>query len=254
MPLDYYFGMMEDMVFGPITSVLSGALLILISYRFLLKINTATFVLVIFSYLMITKFDVLFFPPWGDHISGSLSEGIWLLDHKFNYQLLANQDSSVIGGPKYFLFSIFPTYIALLLKFSPTTEIFLIAAHSLAFLMSACCAGIFRLILLKIFDHKIALLSALILISLPLYQSMTEMINMEIPTLLCSLTALLFLSEKKFLPATLMAIIAVSIKGSGAIACGTVFAISLFVCIFESSDNISIKGRIKVFIFGGNKL
>ena len=51
-----------------------------------------------FAYLLLAKFEVLVFPPYGDAIGGCFAEGIWLAKNSFNYLGLLKEDSYSLGG------------------------------------------------------------------------------------------------------------------------------------------------------------
>lgn len=234
--LDYYQGVIEERITGPASSVISGVAFIIFSLTFLLDASVGKMTFYIFLFLIITKIEILFFPPWGDHVGGSLSEAIWLKRNNFNYIGLSQQQSSIFGGPKFFLFSIYPGFIALMMKIFTNAKAFLFTSHLITFGMSSLIAGLFYKFTNKILENKTAILSTILLIALPLFQSMTEMINMEIPCLFFSILCINYLCGKKFWRATLMAILAILIKGPGSIACGAVFFTCFLFFIFPDKS------------------
>src|SRR3989338_4216331 len=75
--LNFYLGQIEERIFGPLSQLISGLLfaLLVVFWR---QISPGKFGLAVFVYLILTKFDVLFFPPYGDAIGGPFAELLWL--------------------------------------------------------------------------------------------------------------------------------------------------------------------------------
>jgi len=179
-------------------------------------------------------------------MGGSLSEAVWLYRHNFDYVGLFQQKSSIYGGPKFFLFSLYPGLMALLMKISAAPKTFIIMSHLLNFFLSSIIVALFRKILKRIFNPTAAVLSSILLLSLPLYQTMTEIINMEILCLFFSMLCLISLAEKKISKASVFAILAVCVKGSGSIACATTFAVSI-ITFFPPFKNAKKQRTLNLF-------
>ncbi len=59
-----------------------------------------------FLLLCIFRYQVLFFPPYWDSITGLFAEAIWLNDHQFDYYKLMYETrilTRMAPGPTYFL-------------------------------------------------------------------------------------------------------------------------------------------------------
>jgi len=231
--LEYYLGTIEDNLFGPLCSVLSGIAFILLGLKFLKTASHKKFAAFTFLFLLITKFEILFFPPYGDPVTGAWPEAVWLARHNFNYFELFQQAEYAHGGPKVYFFSLYPGFLALLIKLIPSTKAFLAINHLMTFAMSAVIVALFRGILLKITDHSIAFLSAALLLFLPLVQSQTEMINMEVPCLLFFMLAAYNLVYPNLSRAGIKAIICALVKPTGIIACGMVSIVGFFMYAFN---------------------
>lgn len=239
--LDYYQGKMEEEVWGPIYQTVAGLALLLFAVFFLRKSSLPVFALTIFVFLLMTKWEVLFFPPYGDAIGGPFAEGIWLAQNSFNYLGLAQQDGYMQGGPKVYVFTIFPTYLALGMTLIPSVKWFLIVNHLIVFLEAALVIAIFRQILLKVFSAEIALLASLLLLGMPIFQSQAEAINMEMPGLFFSAWAIHFLIGKRMPMASLAAIMALLSRDTGIITCMTVFFIGLGLFLFDEEKRFNKK-------------
>lgn len=232
--LNYYLGQWERLIYGPVTVLLSTVIFLIIASKYLVNSTTKQFTLAVFLFLLITKFEVLLFPPYGDTASGPFMEAVWLAKHQFNYLALSREKIFIDGGPKVYLFSIYPTYIALLLKLIPYTKLFIAVNHVLVFLMGSVIIGYLRKIFLSKFDGKIALLLSLLMMFLPLFQSQIEAINMEIPMVMFAILAFYHLIRKNFWWALLFAVLSAAVKGVAIFVCMTVF-FSAILCFFFDS-------------------
>ena len=222
--LEYYQGRAEEKLLGPIQFLISGLLFAAFAHFRLRDTSTLKFGFAVFLFLLITKCEILFYPPYGgDAITGPFAEAIWLANNSFNYPNLAQQPGYTAGGPRVYLFSLYPGFLALQMILIPSKKIFLFLNHLIVFAMAATVIALFRNMAAKIFDKTLAPLLAVLILAFPLFQSQIEMINMEMPTLFFTALSAYYLAEKKLLRACAAAIVAAGVKGSGVIACGAVF-------------------------------
>ena len=228
-PVTYYRGSVERNILGPVSQVLAFSAFLIFALRFLKRSSAWMFGTGVFIFLMITKTEVLFFPPYGDAIGGPFAEAWWLANNHFNYAGLFHQPDYAQGGPRVYLFSIYPTYAALWMKLLGNPRLYLPVMHMIVFGMISATAVMLREISRKIFSEKTALLTASLFLSLPLVQSQAESLNMEPPCLFFVTLSAFFLVYKRVWPAALAAVGAVLIKGTGIMACGAVGAVSLFL-------------------------
>lgn len=231
--LDYYQGRIEDQLIGPVTNTLSHLALIGLLVGVLKQLSYWRFVLVIFAFLVASKFHILFYPPYGDAIGGPFAEALWLKDHHFDYRGLLHQPGYLDGGPKVYFFTIYPAYLAVLYKLLPQVQAFLAVNHLLVYVMAAIVVAVTREILKNNLDDLTARLGAVVVLALPLFQSQTEAINMEMPQVCFSALSVWALVRRNIFKATGWAILALSIKGYGVIICGTVFLWSVYVFFFD---------------------
>ncbi len=232
--LEFYLGRAQETVFGPLSQLISGGLLTAFALLFLsspVKRGAGFwgFWLAVFVYLILTKYNVLFFPPYGDAIGGPFAEAIWLKRHSFDYQGLFLQPGYAQGGARVYFFSIYPTFLALLMKMFPGPKSFLVISHLIVFAFSATITAVLRDICMRVFRKDLATLAALLLLFLPLFQSQTEAINMEMPSVFFIMLSAHALLEKRIHRAGMMAVFAVLVKGASIFACGGFFLISLFL-------------------------
>jgi len=239
--LEYYLGMMDERIFGPVSMVLSVMAFLIISLLFFTDAKSIIFGTAVFIFLLLTKFEILFFPPYGDAASGPFVEAIWLYRHSFDYLGLAGQPGFIFGGPKVYLISIYPTYLALSMKLIPNVKYFLLFNHVLTLIMGAVIVTIVRSLLLKIVSKRLAILGTFILLSLPLFHSQVEAINMEIPVLCFSLLSIYYLGNRKFTSAIMMAFFASLIKVYAVIFLVAISCISILLFFFGEEERLNAK-------------
>ncbi len=222
--LDFYLGVADNRLLGPLSSLAAGAALLLFCWRFLKEAKGWVFGLVVLVYLFLTRLEVLFYPPYGDAVGGIFTDVIWIVRHHFNvYDFFVHQKSFGIGGYKQYPVSLYPSFLAFLIMITPTTKAFLVTTHSLVFIMGAAMATFFRKLSRELFDKEVSLLLALSLVALPLFQGMAETINMEMASAFFSLLAVYFLIRERMALTVVMAVLALLVKATGITTCATVF-------------------------------
>lgn len=231
--LDFYIGATQEAFWGPLSEIISGLLFLSFSFVYLRKSSGMVFGWAVFLYFLITRFEVLFFPPYGDAIGGPFAEAIWLARHSFDYVGLYHEPGYAFGGPKVYLFSIYPGFLAALIKIIPSVKLFLVINHLVVFMMGAAVVALSRRIFLKVFDEGISLMAAVLVASIPLFLSQVEAINMEMPSLLCVMISISFLADKKVIRAAGMGLVAMLVKETGGIACVTVFVVGMTLFLFD---------------------
>lgn len=231
-PMEFYLGRIEDFWTGPLAIIFSAAALLALS-RFLVDVPPRKFFLSIFVFLIVTKFEVLFYPPYGELAAGPFAEAVWLLHNHFNYAALAAQPSFTEGGPKVYLSSVYPTFLALLMNVTRSPQIFLVVLHLVVFAMTAGIAVLFREILQKIFDRRTAFLGVVLLLSLPVAHSMTEMFNMETMCLFFVMIAAYYLVNRRIAAASIFSVLAVLVKGTAGFIGAAVFVIGIVLFFTE---------------------
>lgn len=231
--LIFYQGRIEEIIWGPLYMTLFGVAFMLALLKYGCEFTPLQFGLSVLAYLLVTKFEVLFFPLYGDTASGPFMEAIWLRDHNFDFVGLSKEPLFDDGGAKTYLFTIYPAFMGLLLKLIPNPKVFLVINHLLSFIMTAVTLATFRQIVLRIANCKQANLLSVLLLSLPIVQSQAEAINMEMPLTMFGVLSVYFLTEKRVALAAIMAILAALVKIAGVILCATVFVVGAFLFLFD---------------------
>jgi len=256
--LDYYLGKIEDVCMGPMSNVITHLMFAAFCLLYVKSLTAKRFFIAVFIFLLLSKFNVLFYPFYGDAIGGPFVEGWWLAKNNFDYVSLYRQAGYSLGGPKVYMFSIYPTYLAILLKVIPSAKIFLIVNHLFVYAMAAAVVTLMREIVKKEYSLSIATLSALILLALPIFQSQSEAINMEMPYLCCSMFSVYFLTIRKFSKAFLFAVFSVLVKGHGVLNCGILAFICFSLFVFGNKEEhqvLSAQKRIRknyqLLLYGG---
>ncbi len=235
--LDFYTGEMENVVLGPLQSILSGLLFLTFCLKFLRKSSARQFAMAVFVYLVLTRPDVVFYPPMGEGVTGPFSDTIWLVQHNLNYFTLLQQDTFTNGGPQIYPTALYPFFVAVLIKILPSAKIFLFCLHSMYFLMTAIIVTLLRKAAKRMFaDDRLGILLPLLFLYLPLSQCMVELLNLEIPSLFFVMLTAFFLIEDKIGLAGIMSLAALFVKDPGVIACAAVFIAALLK--FLSGDSL----------------
>ena len=232
-PLDYYVGKIEDVWVGPFTSVVTGGLFLLFCLWFLQRASALKFWAATMFYLVLSRPQVLFNPPYGDGLFGVLSEPLWLIRHHLDWVGATLQNSFIQTGPLMYPESIYPKFIALLLYFSPSAKAFLVINHLVVFAAGAILTASFRGILMELFDEKRATLGAVLFLALPIFQCHVELLNMETVCSCFAVLCLLMILRKDFFSAAVMAVLAMMVKIPGAITTFVLFGACLLSFFIE---------------------
>jgi len=246
-PLEYYLGEAENDLWGPLKSLLSGGIFFTLALRYLRFATPWQFGLACFIYILASRPEVLFNPPYAEAINGPFTDAVWLLQNNLNWFSLLKQENSFAGGPQTYPLSIFPLILAVLIKIAPSMGFFIVLFHLLVFMMAAAVVSLLRKICLRFFSETISLCAAILLLSLPLFQSMMELINMEMSYLFCTMLSAHFLMKKRFAPASILAILSMLIKIPGIIACMTIVFLGIVLFFLERQN----KGRWKILAWAG---
>lgn len=244
--LDFYLGKSEDITFGPLKSLFSGIALIIFILLCMPQATAFQFGLIIFFYLLLTKFHVLLFPPHGEAIYGPFSDAVWLLRHNMDYFQLLEQPSFNKGGPQIYPTSLYPLFLAWIMHLTPSAPSFLVCIHIIIFLFTAVMISLCREIFKNVFDHTTATLAALLVLAMPLVQSMSELINMEMPTLFFAAIFAHCLINRQMAAASFAAIGSLLVKSPGVICCVAALVCGSLLFLIEKNE----RGRIQYILWG----
>lgn len=232
-PVEFYIGQLDDRFFGPLSILSSAVAFLWLGLRFLPQWTSTRMFVYFLVYFVISRWETFLFPPYGDSASGPMMEAVWLLQNNFDFIKLSQQPLFIVGGPKAYLFSLYPTFQALLMKFTPTPQAYLIVSHGITYLFSAAVMTLFFKILLRIWDAPKSFLLTFLLLSLPLTQSQVEQINMEVPTLIFIVASFYYLAKKDVLTAAIFSGLAIFVKIYALFAAATIFVSGLFLFFFD---------------------
>jgi len=244
--LDFYLGIINDRIIGPAQSLTTGLFFTGLCLIYLQKNRMRTFVFAVLSFLIISKWEVLLFPPYGDSLLGPFTDAVWLVRHSLDYPALLAQGSFDTGGPQIYPASIYPLFLSTLMYYLPNPQTFLVIIHILIFAGAALTVGIIREVCRSFADDKTSLLASLIILFHPLFQSMSEQINMEVPMLTFAILTIYFIGHQKFGWASLCAILSLLIKAPGAVSCLAVFVMCLIFMMLAKS----LKTRLQYLGWG----
>lgn len=185
-----------------------------------------------FAFLCLFRPRALFYPPYWDGIMGTFTEGIWLLENKFNFIKLATQELPWhMGGPRVYLITFYSSFLAIMMKVFKNQHLFLFFNHLLILGLSSGTVVLFFKMLREDFGTRIALSMSALLFFHPMYLSQSYAFNMEIPILFFAILSIYYFLRKRFILAGVFSLIAFFIKSASlAIALSLVFLYIL--CFF----------------------
>ena len=232
-PVEFYLGRTMETLWGPVAQALGGLVLIVLVLGPLRQAGGWIFFGVLCAFLLVTKANILLMPPYGDAVGGPFAEGLWLARNNFDYAALARQPDYSQGGPRVYFFSIFPSYLALLMKMFGAGSWFLLVNHLVFFGMAAGVATMIRGLLSRCMDSRVAGLAAALVLSWPVFQTQTEIVNMELPSLFFAVLCAWALARHNIHLAGTGALLSLLAKGSGVFACGAFFVYGLVAFVSE---------------------
>ena len=247
-PLGFYVGHVENEVFGPIKSLTSGMLFLIFALFYLQGASMRKFGLAIFVFLLIFKFKILFYPPYGEAVNGPFFDVLWFLEKSFNFTaFVGNCKEGLCMLPVYPL-SCFPFLLFILIKILPTIQMFVIVMHILIFGMSAVICALVYGISLRVWDRKTAIFCSLLVLFNPIFQCMSELMNMEMTMLFFAMLSIYFLSQRKFASASIMATMSLLVKLPGAVVCTVLLCVSGIIIISDLKQKNKIMNIVYVII------
>jgi hypothetical protein len=155
-------------------------------------------VLFVFALLLIYRPQAIFYPPYWDAVLGFFHEAIWLSQNNFHYAGLAfEQDGYLAGGPRIYLLSIVPTFIALLMKALPDVRVVFVVLHLGNYLLAGGVIYLVTEIVRTRLHLCYALLAGLALLCQPMFVAQAYQLNAEIlMSFLCLLALKRYLEQR----------------------------------------------------------
>lgn len=233
----YYVGWAQEKLLGPLSQVVIFGAFVMIVLQFFETAGGWTFGLIVFGFLLMSKGEAVMFPPYGDAIGGPLAEAWWLATHHFDYAGLIQQVDYAQGGPRVYVFSVYPTYAALWFRLLKDPQWYFPGMHLVVFGLFAAVTGLLREVARKVMPDRCASLTAVLFLALPLIQSQSEALNMEPPCLFFIMVSAFFAGRRRVWAAALAAVGALLIKGTGIAACAAVGIIVTALWIQERKSH-----------------
>jgi len=246
----YYLGWAQEKILGPLSQIVIFAALVMIVLSFFESAGGWLFGLLVFGFFLISKGEAVMFPPYGDAIGGPLAEAWWLARHHFDYAGLIHQPDYAQGGPRVYVFSLYPTYAALWFSLVKDPRLYFAGMHLVVFGLFAAVTALLREVARKVLPDRYASLMAVLFLSLPLIQSQAEALNMEPPCLFFVMLSAFYISRRRVVAAALAAAGALSIKGTGIAACAAVGILTVALWIWGRKKQRSRDAGVLVLVAG----
>lgn len=189
-----------------------------------------------FIFILVVKFNHVDSPPVWDTAMGIFPPAIYLAENGFNLLQLIQQPNWFEAGPNVHSFSTWTWLTASVIWFFEDTQSVFRTLHLITFVLSAWAVATFvRLLRTLQIRPSLALTSGILLCVIPLVLVQTGYMYVEIPVMALSLLAATRWSEGKEGHAVFLALLATSIKLTGAVI-SLVIALLLLVRIIRQSS------------------
>lgn len=176
---------------------------------------------------------------------GAFTEAIWLLGNKFNFIKLALGEMPWhLGGPRVYLISVYPAFLAIAMRIIKDHRLFLLFNHLLGIGLSSASIVLFFKMLSQDFSRKVSLVASLLLLFHPLYLSQSYALNMEVPILFFALLAVFCFLKQRFILAGVFSLFAFFIKSASLTV--TITLVVLYMLVYF---RIKEGKHIKIVLF-----
>lgn len=130
-------------------------------------------------------------PSYWDGTLGPMAQAVWLHQNNFDYHALIHDVPGYYwGGPRVYLWSVYPPFLALMMRLTGSPGVFYPVLHLLHYLMAAGCVVVATDLARRLAPRVPAWAPAALLLSHPFFLTQAAAVNMEIPVLLCALLAI----------------------------------------------------------------
>ncbi len=198
-----------------------------------LRVQSFVLLAAMFVVMLIWRWDYRAHPPYED-LAWLWQEAMFLAENDFDYYKLWTEEpraDQVTGAGRAYLISIVPSYLAVLMKISPTAEGVFLAYHLFYFL---CGAAIFAAVyyLLAPKTGRIgALATGAAMLTTPAFTVRLEMIGMDLPMTALALLAAILVQRRSYGASAGVSFLAFLIKPTGAIITAAIAA-TLFLLLW----------------------
>ena len=179
--------------------------------------------------LLAFKPFALLLPPYWDAVLGIFHEGLFLADNGFDYRQLALAPDYAMGGPRVYLYSLYPGLVGLGSNWLSKPEHLFIALHALSLLSASACVYL----LFRLLDRHVArgwaLAGAALLFINPLFLSQAYAIGMDMPVTFLVFGSIYLLCQGRAGLAVLVMLCAFAFKQTAAVPALACFLFCLFM-------------------------
>ena len=175
--------------------------------------------------------DALDSPPTKDQAMGLWMEANYLAESGFDYAALMQQPGELLGGPKLYVISALPTFLAILMTLAPSPQHALIAYHGFTL---ACAAVVLTVVFELVWPATGWVVAALVCVALattPAFSVQTEMCGMDMPLAAAAAVAGWFTIRGRLLRGTALSLVAFFVKSSGIVVTAATLGVAVVVMI-----------------------
>lgn len=205
--------------------------------------------LIVFAAIGVWRWSVVSRPPCEEQCTGLWAEASFLADSNFDYYALAfeqNDFLSDVQGPRSYLITVIPLFVAILMKTCHKPETTFLIAHLATFACAAMAiAGAYEL-LTRVTTAAVAALLCVALATTPLFAVQIDMLGMDIPMTMCAVWAAVLLLDRRPLAALAMSLAAFFMKSTGGVVTA---AIAAYLSLWWLSLKFSAKPIIVPRLF-----
>lgn len=166
-------------------------------------------------------------PPYWDALMGAFPQGLWLAEHDFDWWRLVHEPVFIVGGPNVYPFSVYPWIVGALYATPLAPKLVFVVLHVVNAVCAAVAAGAVYSVARRRLPAPTGLLATLVLVTAPLFQSLTCQMNMDMPLLAFTALSFAALDAKEPVRAAAWSLAALLVKYTAVIGIGA----SLVVCI-----------------------
>ena len=130
-------------------------------------------------------------PSYWDGTVGPMAQAVWLHQHNFDYHALVHEVPGYFwGGPRVYLWSVYPPFLALIMRLTGSPAVFFPVIHLLHYLMAAGCVVIATDLARRFAPRVPVWVAPVLMLSHPFFLTQAAAVNLEMPVLLCALLAI----------------------------------------------------------------
>lgn len=168
-----------------------------------------------FAFLLTTRFTKLGEPPYYEQAEGLWSEGAYLAETRLDYAALSKETHGLQGGVRcYFVSSVLPAVVALLLLATNNSSDAFALYHLLTFAATGITVGALYSLLRREVARGLAALSCALLLSFPFFSVQVDMLGMDMPMTALAMWSIAMFANGRYIASAAMALLAIWVKNS----------------------------------------